>query len=69
MLQIRAVKMDYSTDFGPAHSGFELSRVGLKCPDKIRAAKTVAKPGPVWAFGLAHFIYLFIFLKKLLVLN
>jgi hypothetical protein len=57
--------MGYSIYFGSAHSGFGLHRIVLKNPGKIWVVKIVPKPSPIWAYGLAHFI----FLKKLLVLN
>jgi hypothetical protein len=54
---IRAVKTCYS-----AHLSFGLPQTGLKIPDKIWAAKTMSEPGPIRAFGLAHFLFI-LFLK------
>jgi hypothetical protein len=60
-IKIRAVKTGGSARFGPAHSGFGLSRIGLKSPDKKRAEKVWPGPGPVRAFEPAHIFFL---LKK-----
>jgi hypothetical protein len=58
-LYVRAVKMGYLTHFGPTHSSFGFYQTGLKIPDKIWTVKIVSKPNLVWAFEIAHFIFIF----------
>jgi hypothetical protein len=63
-LSSRAVKTGGPARYGPVHSGFGLSRAGLKSPDKKRAEKVWPGPGPVRASGLAHIFFPFFFKKK-----